>query len=448
MPRPSDDTILDDAIDELMSLRNKKHARDVIWKAYYDKKAKCARKCGKALKILILNAPCHGFGDLIFAMKLGQYLKDWYGAKVTIASPLMDGLVKLGWKKSDAVLLSSGGKSKANQCRRFKLLKLGRKVPQNDLVFIAPVQAGFDPNLRDVQHLIPYANTMNVFTFSEYNDDSKKGFDFDTGVGGKRMGLLLTNTNSIRGKPKKIKAPYALAYIASPESIANSEGCLISFLELIAKKYRKNKRMEVIVPVWVVKEIKYMAKRIKKRISPYYGNIAFKDAKGQLHIMAEDDSKRVFLLRGDILPVPNKEMIKLMKGSVKDILLTGDQSITDGLSCCKSKNIFYQIADWKMGFARELAKLMPNQYLKYKRTSCGTLKAVAYKSNYNKFVKEWDFRKLAKPKLDAIVLAALAIKRNEDIEELAEMITDSRTLRSMKKKVEEYFWEDSESEWE
>ena len=441
MPRPSDDTILDAAIDDLMSLRNKKQARDVIWKAYYDRKVKCVRKCGKTLKILILNAPCNGFGDLIFAMKLGQYLKDWYGAKVTIASPLMDGLVKLGWKKTDAVLLS-GSKSKADQCRRFKLLKLGRKVPKNDLVFIAPVQAGFDPNLRDVQYLIPYANTMNTFTFSEYNDAQYKNFDFDTGAGGKRLGLLLTNTNAIKGKPKKIKAPYALAYIASPDSLPNAEGCLISFLELIAKKYKKNKRMEIIVPSWVENEIKDMAKRLKKRIAPFYGNIALRDKKGNTHIIAEDDSNRVFLLRGDVFPVPNKEMIKLMKGSVADILLTGDQSITDGLSCCKTKNIFYQIAPWKEGFGRELAKLMPNKYIKYKKTSCGTLKAIAYKSNYTKFVNTWDFRKLAKPKMDAIILSSLAIHKREDFAELSDIIVDSRTLHSMKNNAEDYFWDE------
>ena len=34
-----------------------------------------------------------------------------------------------------------------------------------------------------------------------------------------------------------------------------------------------------------------------------------------------------------------------MKDSVEDILVTGDQSLTDVLSCCKSnKNVWYQIA--------------------------------------------------------------------------------------------------------
>jgi hypothetical protein len=95
-----------------------------------------------------------------------------------------------------------------------------------------------------------------------------------------------------------------------------------------------------------------------------------------------------------------------MENSVEDILLTGDQSITDALSCCSSKNIFYQIARWKRMFGKGLAKYMPNQYLKSYKTSCGTLKAIDYHSNYKKFVKDWDFRTLAKPKMDAIIKLA------------------------------------------
>jgi hypothetical protein len=99
-----------------------------------------------------------------------------------------------------------------------------------------------------------------------------------------------------------------------------------------------------------------------------------------------------------------------MENSVEDILVTGDQSITDALSCCSSKNIFYQIARWKRMFGKGLSKYMPNQYLKSYKTSCGTLKAVKYKSNYKKFVKEWDFRTLAKPKMDAIIKLANSSK--------------------------------------
>ena len=40
-------------------------------------------------------------------------------------------------------------------------------------------------------------------------------------------------------------------------------------------------------------------------------------------------------------------MLGLYKFSLNDILVTGDQSITDVLTCCKDKHIWYQITDWK-----------------------------------------------------------------------------------------------------
>lgn len=51
---------------------------------------------------------------------------------------------------------------------------------------------------------------------------------------------------------------------------------------------------------------------------------------------------------------------------------------------------------WKNDFVKNLAKYMPNVYLHKVTTSCGTLDAIKYDSNYSDFVKEWDFRKLAR----------------------------------------------------
>jgi hypothetical protein len=96
-----------------------------------------------------------------------------------------------------------------------------------------------------------------------------------------------------------------------------------------------------------------------------------------------------------------------MQNSEEDILVTGDQSLTDILSCCPSKNIWYQIAEWKEDYAKELSALMPNHYYKSKKTSCGSLTGIALRSDYRDFVKKWDFRKLAKSKLNKIVNLAM-----------------------------------------
>ena len=125
-----------------------------------------------------------------------------------------------------------------------------------------------------------------------------------------------------------------------------------------------------------------------------------------------------------------------MDHSVKDILLTGDQSITDALSCCGSKNIFYQIAPWKITFGHELAKYLPNKYLKSVKTSCGTIKAIRYNSDYRNFIKKWDFKVLAKPKLDAIIKFFKFRNENKKlITELEDIISSSRNMKSLMNKL-------------
>ena len=127
-------------------------------------------------------------------------------------------------------------------------------------------------------------------------------------------------------------------------------------------------------------------------------------------------------------------MLDLMSKSINDILLTGDQSISDALSCCNKKNIFYQIAPWKKDFAKNLAKELPNIYLKSLKTSCGSLKAIKYHSEYENFNKKWDFKTRSKSKMDAIILSVIAIKNNKNIEELVRM-SDKSTLRSLQNKL-------------
>ena len=128
-------------------------------------------------------------------------------------------------------------------------------------------------------------------------------------------------------------------------------------------------------------------------------------------------------------------MLVLMRKSLDDILLTGDQSITDAFSCCPNKNIFYQITPWKSNLGKQLAKEMPNTYLKSVKTSCGTLQALKYKGNYRNFVNKWDFRKRSKAKMDAIVLSVLAMKKNKGFRQIAEIAEKSKTLASLKKNI-------------
>ena len=77
-----------------------------------------------------------------------------------------------------------------------------------------------------------------------------------------------------------------------------------------------------------------------------------------------------------------------------------------------------------------ITTLLPNKYLKTVKTSCGCLQAISYKSDYRKFIKDWDFKNRGKSKLTSMLDCANTYK-NEDIKELYKNIHKSRTLSSL-----------------
>lgn len=409
---------------------------NVIWKTFMGKK--CSTKCGKDLKIAVLNAPCYGFGDVIFAQKLTKYLKEWYGSTIHIFTTLPDAHIQLGEDPNN--LIKTVGTMKSTQCRTFNTLNFGGyEDDQYDLYFVAPLVANFSPNIKSIVKKFKYANNTNVFFFSEYNAPIRENYAFPTGVGGKRMGLLLVKPPKIAKKMAILKNPYALIYIASEDHIPRANYCYMEFMKMVTKKYStKYKKLDIVVPEWITTNlIDGTYKKLIKNVSKYYPHIVLKTKQNIQHVT--DKHTKTLTIRGDVLPVDNKTMFSLMKHSIKDILLTGDQSITDALSCCSTKNIFYQIAGWKENFGRELAKELPNKYLNKKTTSCGTIAAIKYISNYQNFVNKWDFRKLARPKLDAIVLGANAIRKNNKYEELTQLILKARSINSLKKKIKKLY---------
>jgi len=400
---------------------------------FYQKKPLVYNNIGKKLKILILNSPCFGFGDIVFCIKISNFLKDWYNADVTIATTDPKSFKKLGAEN----VIDLISKNKGTQCRRFRLLSPSKTIPKQDLIFVAPVQSDYSPSLSDVKALIPYSNKYNTIFFSEYNSyEENEEFDFSTGVGEDKYGLLFTKYSKTK-RLKELKNPYAFAYIA--ESIYDAEKCFISFIEMVcAKYYKKHKKLDIVIPDSISYFIDDYEKDILKRIKKYYPNIYIK-TKDLEDVISEGEGKNELTFRVDILPVPYKEIQGIMEHSLKDILLTGDQSITDALSCCSNKNIYYQIAPWKEDFGYNLSKELPNKYLENVKTSCGTLNAIKYKSNYKDFVKNWDFETLAKTKMDAIILAAIFRKENKEfVEDLEDIFDHTKSLTKLKQKITKY----------
>ena len=422
--------IFDKVKDNILKTRSKDKLREAFWTSFLDKHLP---KNIPKLKIALLNAPCYGFGDIIFAQKIAKYLREWYNAHVVIFTTLPQAHISLG--ESPSNLIKPVGIKQKN-CRRFTNLKFPKTYVKYDLYFVTPLVSNFEVKYEDVTKIFKHASKINTFVFSEYNLGRVSDYDFPTGVGPGRDGILLVKPPPTKRNPK-LKKPYAMLYIASEEHIPRANNCAMSFIEMVAKKYSsKHKKFDIVVPNWVIEELN--EKEAEKKLNSYYDKLVLIDKNKSKEVLFDYGNEYVLTLRGDILPVNNKEMFSLMKYSVKDILLTGDQSITDAISCCSDKNIFYQIASWKTNFAKYLAKYMPNKYLIKKSTSCGTLKAINYKSNYTKFKKDWDFRKRSKDKMNAIILSAITIKKNKHIKHIYDLIKSKSKLSTIKKDLKNY----------
>ena len=214
---------------------------------------------------------------------------------------------------------------------------------------------------------------------------------------------------------------YALVYVAFDDEDRLWRPCALRFLRMLAAKYA-GRPFQVVMHPTLVKKLR--PARLATLFAGHFDRVVFV-ARGE---RAEPAAGATLYVRADVLPVANRTMLALMRHSVRDILITGDQSLTDVLGCCPSKNVFYQIMPWKEHLAQQLARLMPNPNLRSRRTACGSMGALAYSSAYARFVRAHAFHVRARAKLDAIVAQAHAAKTDADVRAFMRAVTSSRTL--------------------
>ena len=371
------------------------------------------QRCNRNLNVAVIAAPCHGFGDVVFAAKFARYIKHGltprsqpYSNRVSIITPTVSMFKQLGIKDIKLVPLNGGNA----QCRRLRNYTRPANLKKFDLIFVAPLMADFDIQYSDVKGLLKESTPFNTIFLSEYQDNPDKGFDFTTGVSSEYDGLLFDGSTP----PPKIKAvgskPYALAYLTQNVGI---QACLHNFVKMVAAKYHnKYPTLQVVMPAWGARQLGH-SRRFKAFIKKYYPNLIVVTKTGEKVAMSGDGN--TLILRGDIFNVTRPEMQSLIKYSIPDVLLTGDQSITDAIDCCQRKNIWYQTVPWKKSFAKALAADLPQRYIESSNTSCGTLQAIKWNNKGSTFKSRHDFRKNAKHKLDVIFRAASDARRKNNI---------------------------------
>jgi len=383
------------------------------------------------VKILLLTSTCNGFGDVVFSYKLKGYLEEWYGdmVKVKIATNNTNAFKSIGEKESNLISLKT--RAKDPQCRRFNTMTSTSSLEDFDLYLVAPITADFEPDFKEIHTLIKNSNRFNTFFLSEYNMPINKDILFNVGVGKGRCGLFLIDTPNSPSKISKLNYPYSVIYIAENDDYL--ENCYEGFLSLLTSKYQLN-RLDVVCPSWMLKIIQHDIDYVVDKIDNHYSKISYiKDGKKEL-LLEDDEGEGELVFRFDIFPLKLDQMNSLYYYSLPMMLLTGDQSFTDGLSIRKKDStIFYQGLPWKQNFYTSMAKIIPNKFFKSYKTSCGNSKALKYKPNLTNFAKKNDFRIKAKSLMDAVIMSVGY--RNPDYINFKRVVVKSKNLSSVKKEL-------------
>lgn len=408
---------------------------EIIWKI--NENNKINKKDYNDIKIGLINTPCAGFGDIIVCKTFYDYLTEWYPeSKVSICTTTPTKYKDLG-VDGNIYKLYNKKDNKDSECIDYDKLFLKKNIKFDIMIIIPIINKTFEINV--FKKMIPYANVFNTFTVSEYNGEYPP-YTFPIGVGKGQLGLLMNNFKYV--KQDLIKKPYALVYIQpSPEWGVHSKYCFIAYLEMICKKYKHHKDFQIIIPDWIEQDLNENDNFYRKSINiikKYYENISIKyKDKSEDYFIENENKNSKLTFRADILPQKREIFISLMKDSVEDILVTGDQSLTDILSCCKeNKRVWYQIAPWKKGLSYNLSKELPNKYYSTFKTSCGTLRAMNTKLDWENFMSNYDFRINGKQRMDSIIIGINDLKKSNYLNDVLNIIEHSRYLETAQQKID------------
>jgi len=400
-------------------------------------------------KVLLCANICYGYGDAVFLLKIYNYMKEWYNIDCDVLSSTPGYFIKNGVKNVFGAKVPG---KKYEECALIKNMKMYnvdskgeilKRVTQKetiiyDIILVTPWISDQIPDRNALKGIFPYSNRFNTFFFSSYNPPSPHLYDFPTGIGKNYYGILLTEP-VILPKNKDTPYPYLMVHLSYYHSV-NINGCFDKFILLMCKKYsKKHTRLDVILPKLILENEKAVNKLIETiKENGYYDEVEI--------ITKKDTAKKypsstsVLRLRAELLPLPFTEYVNLFNYCLPDVLTTGNQSVSDIVSCCKNYNIYYQIMPWERGFAKGLNNTLkaPKNYLKNVKTSCGMEQmSFDHQLNLRLIEEKNDFRVLGKAKLTRIIDNIHKLKNLEYIE-YVKIVSSSRKRSTVIQKLKKY----------
>jgi hypothetical protein len=396
-------------------------------------------------KIALFCNPCYGFGDIIFCLKIYKYLKLWYNINATIVTTkptpfLINGVSKLLGAKIP--------NHKFEECSNIKKMEIynlsenGEFTTQNkttnfDLIFCTPwIGTDYEPKHSDLRNLFPYSNRFNTFLFSEYNAPDLKKYDFPTGIGKNTLGIFITEPKKTKNR---FKNPYIMVHMTQDDRV-NVGACFSNFVKLMCKKYYKTYNLlDIFISPHILNNQKSINSLVKYIEDNYFDKVQIVKNGDSLLKPKITSSKSILRIRADLPFLSYDKYVGLFNHCLPDILITGDQSLSDIISCCKNYNVYYQIMPWKRNLAKNLSTSLgkKGEYLGKIRSSCGLEKmSLKHKLDLQKIASKYDFTKLAKPKLDKIIENYYLLTKNKMIKSFVKSVLTSRKKNSVLNKFQ------------
>lgn len=390
------------------------------------------------LKIAFVVNSCFGFGDVIFTYKLLLLFKKWYNVSPIVFTTKPELFVNIGVPKKQLVRLAVPGEPLDETCDwlveamvpyHFDTVRKRYKADL-DCVFVTPWVGNNDTvDVKALQGIFPNANRFNTFVFSAYNRVAKnEGSPFDFDLGLNELGLLYYRQEC--GK-RPIKNPYVISYVSDVE--VDGLGCLEKFVKRVIKKYSGvHDKLEILVPKSITQDNRL--DKLVRFIEKYDYQVLVSQSKAETK-QAHTKRGRYILFRADISGVPYRKYLDYICNALPDILVTGNQSVSDILACCPKFNIFYQIMPWEKKFAKELGKLTGVKDLGVGSKSCGHTGQTELKGIHTKH----DFEKKGKMYVDAVLKSVLEAKTDVFLKEFQEAVHKSRKVSTLIKKISRGF---------
>lgn len=297
------------------------------------------------MKVVILNAPCNGFGDVVFAFKLLRKIEKKYDVLLFTPrrkdfSVLTDDMSKI------FSLTNTKGEelTKSSQCRRFSNLRIPQihKLTASDVYINAPLQVDFTPSTSDVSNMLGF-NVKNLLILTEYNHFNSKKHDKNVlkiGVG--EEGILYPDGL----KPLKYgHNNYTIAYAGVGGADIGHTPSEKQKFNFLMKSYFLSLKNESI-DVHASKAVYMWCK--KSRI---FKSMIF------VRCDVDEDNGEDVVVYGDKFPVPYLMMLSAWKNASANVVCTGDQSLSDAIFFLHNKvEIFYQLMSWKEDLGSALVK--------------------------------------------------------------------------------------------